>query len=112
MGLLIAKRDEVVIVMPDGQLDTNTSPEAEKMLMAQIDAGESRIVIDFSKTDYMSSAGLRVILKTATILQNKGGGFALCNGNEQIVEVLEFSGFLEIVTYCSSLDDAVSAVSD
>ena len=112
MGLLIAKKDEVVIVMPDDQLDTNTSPEAEKMLVEQIDAGETRIVIDFSKTDYMSSAGLRVILKTATLLQDKGGGFALCNGNEQIVEVLEISGFMEIVKYCSSLDDAVAAVSD
>ena len=112
MGLLIAKKDEVVIVMPDSQLDTNTSPEAEKMLMEQIDAGETRIVIDFSKTDYMSSAGLRVILKTATLLQEKDGGFALCNGNEQIVEVLEISGFLEIVNYFSSLEDAVTAVSD
>jgi len=72
--------------------------------MAQLDAGETRIVIDFSKTDYMSSAGLRVILKTATLLQEKGGGFALCNGNEQIVEVLEISGFLEIVNYFSSLE--------
>jgi len=42
MGLLVAKKDEVVIVMPDEQLDTNTSPEAEKMLMEQIDAGETR----------------------------------------------------------------------
>jgi anti-sigma B factor antagonist len=110
MGLLVAKKDDVVIVMPDEQLDTNTSPEAEKMLMEQMDAGESRIVIDFSKTDYMSSAGLRVILKTASLLQEKGGGFALCNGNEQIVEVLEISGFLEIVNYFSSLEDAVAAV--
>jgi anti-anti-sigma factor len=112
MGLLVAKKDEVVIVMPDEQLDTNTSPEAEKMLMEQIDAGETRIVIDFSKTDYMSSAGLRVILKTATLMQEKGGGFALCNANEQIVEVLEISGFLEIVKYFPSLEDAVAAVSE
>ncbi len=111
MGLLVAKKDEVVIVMPDGQLDTNTSPEAEKMLMKQIDAGETRIVMDFSKTDYMSSAGLRVILKTASLLQERGGGFALCNANEQIVEVLEISGFLDIVKYISSLEDAVAAVS-
>ena len=112
MGLLVAKKSEVVIVMPDEQLDTNTSPEAEKMLMEQLDAGETRIVIDFSKTDYMSSAGLRVILKTASLLQEKGGGFALCNGNEQIVEVLEISGFLEIVKHFSSMKEAVNAVAD
>lgn len=112
MGLLVAKKEKVIIVMPDKQMDTNTSPEAEDMLMKHVNVGESRIVIDFSKTDYVSSAGLRVILKTALQIQEKGGGFALCNGNEQIVEVLEISGFLDIVKYYSSLEDAVFAVSD
>jgi len=60
----------------------------------------------------LSSAGLRVILKTAILLQDKGGGFALCNGNEQIVEVLEISGFLDTVKYFSPLEDAVISVSD
>ena len=112
MSLLIAKKGETIIFMPDKQLDTNTSPEAEKMLMEQIDAGEFRIVIDLSKTDYMSSAGLRVILKTAMILQKKGDNFALCNGNEQVYEVLEFSGFLEIIKYFSSLEEAIKEVVD
>jgi anti-sigma B factor antagonist len=62
MGRLVAKKEEVVIIMPDDQLGADTSPEAEKRLMAQIIAGETRIVIDFLKTDYMSSAGLRVNL--------------------------------------------------
>ena len=110
MSLLIARKGEVIIGMPYGQLDTNTSPEAEKILMEQIDDGKTRIVVDFSKTDYISSIGLRVILKTALILRDKGGGFALCNGNEQIIEVLEISGFLEIIKYFSSLEDAVAAV--
>ena len=112
MGILVAKKGKVVIVMPDEQLDTNTSPQAEEMLMERVDAGETRIVIDFSKTDYISSAGLRVILKTALQIQDKGGGFALCNGNEQIVEVLEISGFFDIVKYFPSLEAAVAAVSD
>ena len=112
MSMLIANQRGVVIAMPGSQLDTNTSPEAEEMLMEHIDAGETRIVIDFSKTDYITSAGLRVILKTASLIQKKGGCYALCNGNEQIVEVLEISGFLDIVEYYSSLEDAVVAVSD
>ena len=112
MSLLIAKKGGVVIAMPGEQLDLNTSPEAEELLVAQIEAGETRIVIDFSKTEYISSAGLRVIMKTAMLLKDKGGGIALCNGNEQIYEVLEISGFLEIVNYYSSFEDAVKAVSD
>jgi anti-anti-sigma factor len=112
MTLLIAKKGEIVIAMPGEQLDLNTSPEAEKLLGEQIDAGETRIVMDFSKTEYISSAGLRVIMKTAMQLKDKGGEFALCNGNEQIYEVLELSGFLDIVKYFSAFEDAVTAVSD
>jgi anti-sigma B factor antagonist len=112
MSMLIANQRGVVIAMPGAQLDTNTSSEAEEMLMEHIDAGETRIVIDFSKTEYITSAGLRVILKTALLIQEKRGCFVLCNGNEQIVEVLEISGFLDIVKYYSSLEDAVVAVSD
>jgi hypothetical protein len=47
MGLLVAKKDEVVIVMPAERLDTNTYPEAEKMLMAQLEARETLIALDF-----------------------------------------------------------------
>jgi anti-anti-sigma factor len=112
MSLLIAKKDEVVIAMSGEQLDSNTSPEAEELLVGQIEAGETRIVLDFSKTEYISSAGLRVIMKIAILLKDKDGGLALCNGNEQIYEVLEISGFLNIVNYYSSFEEAVVAVSD
>jgi len=54
--------------MPDEQLDTKSTPEAETLLMAQIDAGDTRIVVDFPKTDYMSSAGLRIFLNTTSLL--------------------------------------------
>jgi anti-anti-sigma factor len=110
--MLIAKKGGVVIAMPGEQLDLNTSPEAEELLVAQIEAGETQIVMDFSKTEYISSAGLRVIMKTAILLKDKDGRIALCNSNEQIYEVLEISGFLDIINYCSSFEEAVIAVSD
>ncbi len=110
MSMLIAKKRGVVIAMPGEQFDSNESPEAEKLLVAQIDAGETRIVMDFSKTDYMSSAGLRVIMMAAILLKDKGGKIVMCNGNEQIYEVLEISGFLQIVNYYASFEEAVAAV--
>ena len=112
MSMLIAHQRGVVIAMPGEQLDTNTSPEAEELLLEQVEAGETRIVMDFSKTEYITSAGLRVIMKTAILLKDKDGKIVLCSGNEQIYEVLEISGFLDIVNYYSSLEDAVVAVSD
>jgi anti-anti-sigma regulatory factor len=60
----------------------------------------------------MPSASLRVNLKTAALLQDKGGGFTLCYGNEHIVAMAEISGFLEIINYFSSMEEAVNAIVD
>jgi len=110
MSTLTTTNDGVFIVIPDGRLDTNTSPEVEKLIMAAIERGENKVIIDFSKTDYISSSGLRVILKTAKVLKPKNGTTALCNANKQIHEVLEISGFLGVLKAFDSLDDAMTFV--
>lgn len=74
------------------------------------DSGETRVVVGFSNTDYISSAGLRVILKTAKLLRPRNGSVALCNANEQIQEVLEISGFLGMIKVLDAPDSAVAAV--
>jgi anti-sigma B factor antagonist len=110
MSIITTTKNGVFIAMPDGRLDTNTSPEAEQLIMAAIENGENKVIIDFSKTDYISSSGLRVILKTAKVLKPKNGTAALCNTNKQIYEVLEISGFLGVVNTFNSLDDAMTFV--
>jgi anti-anti-sigma factor len=110
MSIITSSNNGVFIIMPDTRLDTNTSPEAEQLIMAAIESGENKIIIDFSKTDYISSSGLRVILKTAKILKPKNGKTALCNTNKQIYEVLEISGFLSVLKSFDSLDDAMTFV--
>ena len=110
MSIITTTNNGVFIIMPDGRFNTNTSPEAEKLIMDAIERGESKVIIDFSKTDYISSSGLRVILKTAKVLKSKNGATALCNTNKQIHEVLEISGFLAVLKVFDSLDDAMTFV--
>ena len=110
MSISTSKIDSVFIVKPGDRLDTNTSPEAEKLIVDAIDSDECKVVVDFSETEYISSAGLRVILKTAKLLKPKNGDVALCNANDQIEEVLEISGFLGMIRLLDSLDEAVAAV--
>ena len=110
MSILLSEQDGVLIVMPQGRLDTNNSPEAEKMILDKIEQDSTRIVYDFSKTDYISSAGLRVILKSAKLVKGKGG-VAICNTNDQIQEVFEISGFLTILAHKPDLEGAIEAVS-
>ena len=111
MSILTSKDGEVSIVMPGSRLDTNNAPEAQQRMNDIIEGGELKIVIDFSKTDYLSSAGLRVLLKSAKLLKQKGGTIVLCNANEQIYEVFEISGFLTLMSHFSTLDEAVKKVS-
>ena len=110
MSIITSSDSGVYIVMPNGRLDTNTSPEAESLIIGAIDSGETKVVIDFSKTEFISSAGLRVILKTAKVLKPKNGALALCNANEQIQEVLDISGFLGMINAVDSLNDAIAVV--
>ena len=110
MSVLISKSQGVVIVIPSGRLDSNNAPEAEGLIATEIENGASRLVVDFAKTNYISSAGLRVILKALKLLKQKGGAIALCNANEQIHEVLEITGFLDMLDYHPRLDGAIRAV--
>lgn len=110
METLFSEMQGALVVMPSGRLDTNTAPEAEKMLVDRIKGGMNCVVIDFTKTDYISSAGLRVILKAAKLLKNSSGKIALCNANAQIFEVLELSGFLTLLTHSDNLEAALVIV--
>ena len=108
MDVLISKDGDVLIAMLNGRLDTNTSPATEDKLMGNVNDGESKLVIDFANTDYISSSGLRVVLKLAKATKKSQGALALCNANQQILEVLEISGFLALVSHFDNVKEAVN----
>lgn len=99
-----------LVVVPKTRLDTNTSPEVVDEITKKIEEGERKVIIDFGETDYVSSAGLRVILVVAKLLKPAEGKMALCNANDQILEVLEISGFHSIVKYFDNLEAATEFV--
>lgn len=79
-----------------GRLDTTTAPDLEAQLKASMD-GIASLVIDFSALEYISSAGLRVLL-SAQKLMNKQGKMVIRHANETILEVFEVTGFTDILT--------------
>ncbi|MCR5202216.1 MAG: STAS domain-containing protein [Lachnospiraceae bacterium] len=79
-----------------GRLDTTTSPELEEELNASLE-GVTALTFDFSDLEYISSAGLRVLL-TAQKKMNKQGSMVIKNANEAIVEIFEVTGFSDILT--------------
>lgn len=111
MSILSSMIDDAFVVIPNGRLDTNNHAEAESLVLAHVETGTERVIFDFSKTDYISSAGLRVVLVAAKRVR-AGGAIALCNANEQVGEVLEISGFLDVIQHFDSLQAAVDFVKD
>jgi anti-anti-sigma factor len=103
--------DEICILRPQGRLDSGTGSAFEKELLAHIDGGAQKLLLDFSKLQYISSAGLRIVLLAAKRMKASGGRIALCSLNRQINEVFEISGFSSILDIFPSHDDAVARLS-
>ena len=79
-----------------GRLDTTTAPDLEKELKESL-GGVSELTLDFAELEYISSAGLRVLL-SAQKTMNKQGGMKVTNVNETIAEIFEVTGFSDILT--------------
>lgn len=80
----------------EGRLDTNTAPQLETELKTSL-SGISELELDFSGLEYISSAGLRVLL-AAQKTMSRQGKMTIRNVNETIMEVFEITGFVEILT--------------
>ena len=80
----------------EGRLDTTTAPELETELKQSL-AGVTELIMDFEKLDYISSAGLRVLLSAQKIM-TKQGSMKIIHANEMIMEVFEVTGFIDILT--------------
>ncbi|MBQ2468326.1 MAG: STAS domain-containing protein [Clostridia bacterium] len=80
----------------EGRLDTVTAPDLEKEIMGSID-GVNELTLDFAGLDYISSAGLRVLLATQKIMNGRGG-MTVSNVTGSIMDIFEVTGFSEILT--------------
>ncbi len=83
-------------ILLEGRLDTTTSPMLETELTQSID-GLTELIFNFEKLEYISSAGLRILLAAQKIM-NKQGSMVVKNVNEIITEVFEVTGFADILT--------------
>ncbi len=101
---------DVLVLMPEGRLDSNNAAAAEAEVFALLDDGSARVVLDLDRLEYISSAGLRLVLMTAKRLKQVGGKLALCGLKPQVREVFEISGFVSILTVVGSRQEAEAAV--
>lgn len=89
-------KDKELTMIVSGRLDTATAPQLENEVKANVE-GVERLVLDFGALEYLSSAGLRVLLQAQKIM-NKQGEMIVKNVNETVNEIFEITGFLDILT--------------
>lgn len=94
MEIIKTKKENTLQIALSGRLDTTTAPQLEEAL--ELD-GVTELNFDFAKLEYISSAGLRVLL-AAQKLMNKQGGMKVMNVNSDIMDVFEITGFSDILT--------------
>jgi len=104
------REGNLVVLSVEGRIDPTTVGAVEQRLLKSMADGDKRLVLDLAKMEYISSAGLRVLLMTAKKLKGAGGSIVLCTVPRQVKEVLDISGFSSIFTITATIEEALTAL--
>lgn len=107
MQIEVKTSGDVEVLEFEGKLDTQTSAAALAEITQVMDGGAKKFLLNFEKLDYISSAGLRILLVAAKQLNAAGGELRICCLNDVVREVFEISGFLTILTVRGSEAEAL-----
>lgn len=110
MNLDQETRGDIAILRPVGRLDSTSSPDLESTVLERLQSGCNRIVFDLADMDYVSSAGLRVILLAGKKLRATQGKMVLSGMRDDVRDVFQMSGFLNLFAVTPSLDEALARV--
>ncbi len=105
-------RDGIDIVFLKGRIDASSAPGVQEEISTVMEAGREKMLLDFKKLEYISSAGLRVLIMVAKKLKAIQGNLVLCNLDEKVYEVFDMSGFTAIFDIYSSDEEALKALAN
>lgn len=91
MNLTMKRNEAELTVFPDGEINALTAPKLDEFINRELPDTE-KLIIDFTKCDYISSAGFRVLLAAHKALKGKGGGLVISHPGEYLTEALEATG--------------------
>jgi anti-anti-sigma factor len=100
-------RGDAVIISLSGHLDALTSAEIGEQIRSFIDNGDTRMILDLEKLEYISSAGLQILLQAAKKTASLNGFLALVKIAPEVMEVLDIAGFSSFLNIYESVDKAL-----
>ena len=109
MEIVEENQSGINIYKLNGRLDSNTSRGLEEKIFQAIDDGSKSIIIDFKNIDYISSAGLSVLLRATKALKREDGKIMLCDMKNYVKEVFEITGIDSFLPIVDSMEDARNA---
>lgn len=109
MDISQSQKDDVTVVALAGRFDAQSAGDAEDTLKTALEADAKKILVDMSQVEYISSAGLRVLLSTAKKLAGVSGKLVLCGLKPYVREVFEVAGFTTIFMILPDVDEGVKA---
>ena len=112
MFLKIAAEDQGKnkVLRLDGRLDAVSSPALEKKIFEFVEGGHIRILLDFSQVDYLSSAGLRLMLSATKKVRAKGGLLVFCSLQDEVMEIVKMAGFERMLPIYPNEQQALAAL--
>ena len=110
----ITQKEEngIVSIVIKGRLDADSSPEAEKVVKKALGEQTDRILFDLGELEYLSSAGLRVLLSAAKEMKRREGKIVLCALNEFVKEIFEVSGFQSLIPITDTVESGIDVLSE
>ena len=104
---IITLQDASVVMIPE-RLDANNAEGVASELKAILARSPKKMIFDFSRTGYIASAGLRVLLQITRDLMKSGGRIALVELRPTVYKVFDMAGFTSIFTICISREEAMN----
>ena len=101
----------IVFIAIKGRLDADSSPEAEIIVKDVLDGPANRMLFDLRDLEYLSSAGLRILLSAAKEMRRRNGQIVLCDLNEFVKEIFEVSGFQSLIPITDSVESGIKIIS-
>lgn len=103
------KQGEVLIMRFAGRLDAATSPVVERKVKAALDGGAHKLVFNFEGVDYLSSAGMRLLLATSKRAASLGGALRVAEVGNEVMEVIKMAGFDRVLNLYGSENEALES---
>lgn len=106
MNIQASERGGFNVLALEGRLDADATPSLQKEIDKLVEAGEHKLIMDFAGLDYISSAGLRIVLATAKKAKGLNGVFRVSGFKPVVKEIFDISGFTGMLDTYETLDQA------